>query len=238
MKFSIQKNTLQKLLNEHNKVIPIRTTLPVLSCALFEIKKNMLLIRTTDLYQTIISSTTIKDESTGSIAIPMYKLNEIIQALPEGEIKINTNEDFLIEISNNQGSYKITGRDSQEFPEKTETTKESKLLLKGKELLEIINKTTYATSKDDLKPALTGVYFNIKENNLIAVATDGHKLVKFEKTLTNKTKTEQSIIIPAKFLNILKNIIERDQEIEIIVNENHLSTQHKEYVFICCKSFL
>ena len=62
MKFSIQKHTLQKLLNEHNKVIPIRTTLPVLSCALFEIIKNTLLIRTTDLYQTIVSSTKIKDE--------------------------------------------------------------------------------------------------------------------------------------------------------------------------------
>ena len=86
MKFSIQKNKLQKLLNEHSKVVPIRTTLPVLSCAEFSIQKNELKIKTTDLDQTIISQTTILDEKEGSVAIPMAKLVDIIGALPNEEI--------------------------------------------------------------------------------------------------------------------------------------------------------
>ena len=73
MNFSINKQTLFSVLAEHNKVVPIRTTLPVLSCSCFEIKENELSIKTTNLDQTIISKTTIKDEEEGSVAIPMNK---------------------------------------------------------------------------------------------------------------------------------------------------------------------
>ena len=87
MKFSIQKETLLNLLIEHNKVVPIRTTLPVLSCALFKVEKNNLEIHTTNLDQTIVSLTEIKDEENGDCAIPMQKLFEIVSALPNEEIK-------------------------------------------------------------------------------------------------------------------------------------------------------
>ena len=142
MKFSIQKETLQNILLEQNKVIPIRTTLPVLSCALFEIKKNKLIIHTTDLDQTIISETKIKDEEEGGVAIPISKLTEIVSALPTGEIKITSNEDFLVEINNSQGTYKITGKNPEDYPEKNTVEKTESLILKGKELLDIIRKTT------------------------------------------------------------------------------------------------
>jgi len=232
VKFSIQKNIFQNLLLEHGKVVPLRTTLPILSCASFEVKKNELLIKTTDLDQTIISSTEIQNEEEGAVAVPVVKLTEIISALPEEEIRISTNEDFLIEINSNSGSYKITGRSAQEYPEKPNTEKGEKITLKGLELLNIINKTAYATSKDDLKPALTGVYFNIKNGRITAVSTDGHKLVKYEKEFDNKKTPEQSIIIPSKFLNILKNTIKEKEETTINVSDNHILTKHQKFVFI------
>ena len=147
MNFSIDKKELQEALIEHCKVVPIRSTLPILSCALFSLHKTGLRIKTTDLEQTIISQQKIKGDTEGSFAAPINKLLEIVTALTDKEISFLTNEDFLIEISNTQGTYKITGRDSQEFPEKTETTKESKLLLKGKELLKIINKSLRISRK-------------------------------------------------------------------------------------------
>ena len=62
MKFSIQKETLLSLLNEHSKVIPLRTTLPILSCAYIKVEKNKTIIKTSNLDQTIISKTEISDE--------------------------------------------------------------------------------------------------------------------------------------------------------------------------------
>jgi DNA polymerase-3 subunit beta len=143
LKFSIQKKELQGLLLEHIKVVPIRTTLPVLMCALFVVEKQNLTIKTTDLDQTIISSTKITNEKTGSIAIPTNRLFEIINALPDGEIKINANEDNLIEINNNEGVYKITGRTPEEFPENSETETTQNLNLTGEDFLDIIEKTVF-----------------------------------------------------------------------------------------------
>ena len=227
MNFSIDKDKLQKLLIEHQKVVPLRTTLPVLSCALLKIKNKTLTIKTTDLEQTIISTNTIKDEKEGSICVPMSRFCEIVSALPNEEIKIKSNEDFLIEINSNQGVYKITGRDTKEFPETGEENKKQTLKLSGKDFLNIIEKTGYATSKDDLKPALSGVYIKIKENKITSVATDGHRLVKYiQKT---ETSLDIALTIPYKFLKIIKSNIIPEKKLEIKVDENSLSTTQNDF---------
>ena len=227
MKFSINKEKLQKTLLEHLKVVPMRTTLPVLSCALFEIKENTLIIKTTDLEQSIISKNNIKDEEEGEACLPMNKLCEIVTALPNEEIRININEDLLAEINSNQGTYKITGRDAKEFPEHTPPKAKETIEMESKDFLNIIEKTGYATSKDDLKPVLGGVYLNFNENKTTAVSTDGHRLVKY--TQKTKTKTKQSIIIPVKFLKIIKNTISKEGSLKIDVDENQLSTNQKNF---------
>ena len=198
MNFSIQKSKLQKLLNEHSKVVPIRTTLPVLSCGEFLVEKNNLTITTTDLDQTIISTLKIEDEKNGRVAVPMNKLVDIITALQEEKIKISVTEDNVVEINSQQGVFRITGKSGEDFPEITKPNKNETIILSGKEYLNLVEKTAFAASKDDLKPALTGVYINVELNQLTAVATDGHKLVKYEKTITSLNKSKQSIIIPIK----------------------------------------
>ena len=187
MNFSIDKNTLQNLLIEHHKVVPIRTTLPILSTAFLRVDKNILTIKTTDLEQTITSQTKIEDEKEGSSCIPMGKLHEIISAMPDDKISFSVNEDFLVELNNKQGAYKITGRSPEEFPEDSTAETTDKIKLQGEVLYNIIEATAYATSKDDLKPALSGVYFNFKKDGITAVATDGHRLVK--NTTKENTKT-------------------------------------------------
>ena len=131
MNFSINKELLQNLLLEHQKVVPIRSTLPILSCAYLRIEKQTLHITTTDLEQTIVSSVPIINEKEGSACVPMARFCEIVTALQNEEIKINTNEDQLIEINSNQGTYKITGRDPKEYPETTETGKKERFKIVG-----------------------------------------------------------------------------------------------------------
>ena len=68
---------------EHCKVVPIRSTLPILSCSLFSLNKNGLKIKTTDLEQTIISQQKTKGDEKGSFAVPISKLLEIVTALTD-----------------------------------------------------------------------------------------------------------------------------------------------------------
>ena len=227
MKFSINKETLQELLLEHQKVVPLRTTLPVLSCLFLNIKNKKLTLKTTDLEQTIISLTKITGEENGTVCIPMNKLCEIITALPNEEIRISVNKDLLLEINSNQGTYKITGRNADEFPESTAPQTKETLEIKGKDFVDIIEKTSFATSKDDLKPALSGVYLNIGKEKTTAVATDGHRLAKFVKE--KKGNTESSLIVPEKFLKIIKNTIKEKEILRVDVDEHLLSTNQGSF---------
>ena len=232
MKFSINKNTLQSTLAEHNKVIPIRTTLPILACAVFSVEKTKLTITTSDLEQTIISKTKIASKEEGSIALPISKLLEIISALTDEDIKITSNKDNQIEISSIQGVYKITGKEIEDFPETPEIKTKEEVVLGGEEFLDIIKKTGYAASKDDLKPALCGVYFNIEKNNLTAVATDGHKLVKHTKKTQKTRSNATSLVLPVKFLSIVNNLTDNKTEIKLTVGENHVSTEQKNFIVL------
>ncbi len=118
---------------EHQKVVPLRTTLPVLSCAYLNIEKNTLTIKTTDLEQTIFSNNNVNNAKEGSVCIPMARFTEIISALPSEEITINSNEDNLIEIKNSHGVYKIKRRDTKEFQETTENAQSYRLELYGED---------------------------------------------------------------------------------------------------------
>jgi len=212
---------------EHQKVVPLRTTLPVLSCAYLKVEKENLIIKTTDLEQTIISINKIKKEQEGSICLPMSRFCEIVSALPSEEIKIKSNEDCLVEIKSNQGIYKITGRETAEFPETTDENKKEEIEILGKDFLNIIEKTGYATSKDDLKPVLSGVYIKFETNTITSVATDGHRLVKYIQK--EKTNINTALTIPYKFLRIIKTNIKTTEKIKIKVDENTLSTQQGKF---------
>ena len=66
---------------------------------------------------------------------------------------------------------------------------------------ETIKSTTYACSKDELKPTLNGVLISFGTTSVTSVSTDGHRLVKF--ICKQENETGSSVLIPQKFLNII-----------------------------------
>lgn len=224
MKFRTTKEVLFSALNETNKIIPLRTTLPILSCVLIETKNNQIILTASDLEQTIITKIDAEVPEEGAVAVPGNRLLEIVSALPAGPLEISATEEKEVEISSPKGVYKIRGKEPTEYPETPKLNQEQKIKLKGRELLEIINNTLYAVSKDDLKPALCGVYLNLDKTTVMAVATDGHRLVKYKKE-TKETNPPGSIIIPGKFLSVLKNNINVSGDIDINLSENHIDVK-------------
>ena len=156
MNFSIKKNFLLDTLQLLSKSIPLRSTLPIISCALFTKKKDILNIRATDLEISISLNCNIININNGSnkdsIAIPLNKLLEITNAMPGGDILFSISDIGKVNIECMQGQYTIMGQSHEEFPAEPKTDKGTTFSISGKELLNIINNTTYATSNDDLKP--------------------------------------------------------------------------------------
>ena len=118
MKFTVDKNSLQNSLLHVSKIVPNRSTMPILSCALFTVNDNRLSIKSTNLDTYISTETEIATGENGSICIPVNKLNEILSALPDCELNFSVSSNGKITINNNIGNYSIMSHASEEFPSK------------------------------------------------------------------------------------------------------------------------
>ena len=199
MTFSINKNILLTKLQLLSKASPSRTTLPIIASALFTYKNNSLNIRATDLEISISLNCNIENGEEGSIAIPLAKLLEITNVLPEANINFNVSDIGKVNIECNSGQYTIMGQPHDEFPSEQIIENSQELIVSANELKDIIINTSYAASKDDLKPVLQGVLFQVEKEGIVSVATDGHRLVKLEKKHVHSLDYTGSVVVPIKF---------------------------------------
>ena len=222
MKFSVEKNTLLHALQHVNKAIPTRSTLPILSCALFEIQKDHLSIRATNLEVYISVQIDIEEPETGTIAIPLNTLLDITSAMPEEFLHFETSDIGKVNIKSTCGKYTIMGQSADEFPAEPTVEQGNNLIIPSLEFNSVIENTIYATSKDELKPVLQGVLINMTSEGLTTVATDGHRLVRLKKRDLKAGSFEGSVIIPVKFLSLLKPFLKKGESLSLQVGENHV----------------
>jgi len=100
-------------------------------------------------------------------------------------------------------------------------------------LYKAINNTIFATSSDELRPAMTGVYINFDDTNTTFVGTDGHKLIRYRR-VDVATENGHSIIIPRKGLTLLKNILPSDNtDVELNFNVSNAFFKFGHIKMIC-----
>lgn len=219
MKFSISSSDLLKQLQIVSGAINSNPVLPILEDFLFTIKNNVLNIAATDLETSITTEIDVMSDSDGLVAIPAKILLDTLKALPQQPITFSVNEDnYSIEITSAYGKYKLAGENGADFPSIPSADDEATIAIPAAMLSQGINKTIFATSNDELRPAMTGVYFQIDENKLTFVATDAHKLVRYSFT-DIKSDTATNFIVPKKALNLLKNALPQNDEVKISYNK-------------------
>lgn len=215
MKFSVSSSDLLKQLQIAGGAIGSNPVLPILEDFLFTIKNNQLTIAATDLETSITTTLDVMSDSDGSVAIPARILLDTLKALPQQPVTFSVNNDnFSIEITSAYGKYKLAGENGADFPSVPMVDEEYQLAIPSSTLSQGISKSIFATSNDELRPAMTGVYFQIDENKLTFVATDAHKLVRYAFTDV-KCETATNFIVPKKALNLLKNALPQNEEVKI-----------------------
>jgi DNA polymerase III subunit beta len=235
MKFIVSSSVLLKNLQNISGVLNSSNTLPILDNFLFEINKNRLQISGSDLETTMSTSLELdKADKGGSVAIPAKLLLDILKSLPDHPITFNINsETFGIEISSDYGKYKLSGQNGNEFPKNPKIDGASKLSIPAHVINRAIGKTIFATGNDELRPVMSGVFFQLSEEALTFVATDAHKLVRYKRTDAKAPKTS-SFILPKKPLNLLKNTLALlVSDVEIEYNETNASFTFDNTNLIC-----
>ncbi len=226
MKFIVSSSALLKQLQHIAGVINANTVLPILEDFLFEVEKNKLTVVATDLETVMRVQLDIEAKDSGKVCIPAKILMDSLKNIPDQPLSFNIDKNFAIEITSDNGKYKVMGENPDNFPKEPAADDTTSFDMKATALVTAINKTLFATSNDDLRPAMTGVFFELDKKGIQFVATDAHRLVRYKRKDAASTKTD-SFIVPRKPLNLLKVAIpDNEDDITISYNSNHLFVKH------------
>lgn len=204
MKFIVNSAYLLKQLSNINGVITTNPVVPILENFLFELEKGSLTVTASDLQTSMITELQVESKEKGSIAVPARILLDTLKNLPEQPVTFSIDEStYSVEIISDNGRYKLSGENATDFPKVPSVSNDFSAEIASDVLARAVNNTIFATSNDELRPAMTGVYVNLGDKNTTFVATDGHRLVRYRRADV-KSDNGSTIIIPRKALNLLK----------------------------------
>ena len=233
MKFIVSSSVLLKHLQQIHGVINANTVLPILEDFLFEIEAGTLRVVASDLETMMRVDVEIKSEEQGRICIPAKILMDTLKNLPDQPLAFNIDANYAIEITSDSGKYKVMGENPDNFPKETNPVDANGFTISSRALLNAINKTLFAVSSDDLRPAMTGVLFELDKHSLTTVATDAHRLMKCRRTDVS-CPSNDSFIVPKKPLSLLKSVLpENDDELQVSYSSNQLFVTHKGTRLVC-----
>jgi DNA polymerase III subunit beta len=208
MKFTASSADLLKALTIVNGAVPSKSSLPILENILLTADGEGLRLSATDLEISIVEHIEVKVESSRGVervAVPAKRLLDTLRALPDVQIVVEADEEFNVVLSTEYGQYKMVGHDGADYPALPELDVKSRIETSGRLLKRAVTKTSFAVSRDALRPAMMGIYFQIGSEGGRAVATDGHRLVKLD--LSELTADQDiTFIVPEKALSIAARI--------------------------------
>ena len=233
MKFIVSSSYLLKQLQVLGGVINNSNTLPILDNFLFELDENVLKVSASDLETTMIATLDVESDDSGSIAVPARLLLDTLKTFPEQPLTFVAGDNNTVEISSNHGKYALAYASGEEFPNAVELDDPSTVSIPAGVLATAVSNTIFATGNDDLRPVMSGVFFQFDTEGLTFVATDAHKLVKYGRTDVKANQTAE-FIMPKKPLNLLKGILAAsDDDIKVEYNDSNAKFSFDNVQLLC-----
>ncbi|MBT6746793.1 MAG: DNA polymerase III subunit beta [Flavobacteriales bacterium] len=235
MKFIVSSSALLKHLQSIAGVLNSSNTLPILDNFLFTIKKKNLNISASDLETTITTLVELdKVDKDGTIAIPAKLLLDTLKTFAEQPLHFTVDDKtFGIEIASDNGKYKLSGQNGDEFPKIPTVDSAASLDINSSIIFNAIDKTLFAAGNDELRPVMSGVLFQLTSSGLTFVATDAHKLVRYTRK-DAKTKKSADLILPKKPLNLLKSLLTNsDEKIKFEYNDANAFFKFANIELVC-----
>ena len=225
MKFIVSSALLLKELQKLGGIINNTNTLPILDNFLFEVNKNNLIITASDLETTFSSIINVESELDSMVALPARLLLDTLKTFPEQPLTFLKTEKNTVEIIANNGKYAVAYVGGEEFPKAPQVIDSKTIQIKSNTLHTAINSTLFASGNDDLRPVMSGVFFQFSSEALTFVATDAHKLVKYSRTDIKAEETAE-FIMPKKPLQLLKVILQGSEE-DVSIEYNDTNAQFR-----------
>lgn len=216
--FSVDKSEFLKHIYFCVGIVDTRSTMLVLSHIYLEAKDDRVFISSTDLESSMYSSFPAKINGPGNICISGKKLFDVVEKLPDEKINVSLTTDSHVEISFSTGKTKIKTLPGEDFPQVPKPQDFVYRTIKSEILTNIISKTAYCVSNDEMRKNLTGVYFDLTQPGRIkAISTDGHRMSLVQEEIENSIT--ESFILPKKATNEIRKFIKESESVKIGVGK-------------------
>lgn len=233
MKFTVSSSDFLKKTVIASSVIPSNPMMPILEDFLLELNGNELKLTVSDLETTIFSTLEVQGHEDGKIAVRGKILSDTLKAIPDQPVQFTKEEDSnTLVIQTNNGEYKLACDDFEEFPEIPDTQISQTVEIPIQTMKKGIENTIFATSNDEMRQAMMGVYISIEQDKLVFVATDAHKLVKYT-FFDVHSEVEGSIIIPKKSLALVNLALEGKGTAQLNFSSSHVFIQSGNTEIAC-----
>lgn len=236
MKFVISSSVLSARLQAIGRVIASKNNLPILDCFVFDIKENKLTLTASDNETTLTTWVDlVENDADICFAVNAKTIQDAMKEIPEQPLEFYVNETTLeITVEYQNGKYNFMGQSAEDYPVPPQMEENnSSLTLGANALYSGISRALFATADDALRPVMNGVFFDISENNLTIVASDGHKLA-CDRTNGVQASAPGTFILPKKPATLAKNILAKEQgDVVVRFSERNALMQSEGFMMNC-----
>ena len=236
MKFIVSSSDLNGHLQAISRVINAKNTLPILDSFMFELRDGTLYITGSDGETTMTTQVEVTESAKdGKLAITAKTLLDALREGPDQSLTFEVNEETMeVTVSYLNGHYSLMGQNADVYPmplglgdNATQVTIPANVLQKA------IGCTLFATASDELRPVMNGIYFDITEQDIPFVASDGHKLVRYRSTAAHADE-QASFILPKKPAGLVKNLLTKEEnDVKVAFNERNCVITVNDFRVIC-----
>lgn len=236
MRFNCRKDKLGEAVNIVSKAASVKSTISALEGIKAEVKDGLIKLSAYDFNVAICATFEANTVESGIIIFPAKLFADIIRKLPNDDVYVETDDNFQIRIACGGAKFNIMGVSPEDFPEIPVVSDESRIDLSIPAFKRLVKQTVYAAATSDIKPILTGILFEIndEESSVSAIGVDQYRLALKKESFEYKSGDIKSFIVPAKTLNDLIKILpeETDSNISISVSGKNVMFTYESFMFI------
>jgi len=233
MKFVVSREALLKPLQLVAGVVERRQTLPVLSNVLIALNGDQLSLTGTDLEVEIIGRVHLEQAGeSGEITVPARKLVDICRSLPDGAKIEFLQEDTRIIVKSGRSRFTLSTLPASDFPNVEDSPGNLRFSCAQQEIKRLIERTAFAMAQQDVRYYLNGMLWEVRQDQLRVVATDGHRMAMCTRAIAVETADVTQAILPRKGVLELSRLLEDSTaQVEVIMSGNHIRVTSVEYTF-------
>jgi DNA polymerase-3 subunit beta len=229
MKINVERGAFLKALSHVQSVVERRNTIPILSNVMIEAGKSALKLTATDLDIEIVESIPADILRNGSATAPAHMLYDIVRKLPDGaqvQAELLPSEGGRLAVSAGSSRFELACLPREDFPQMAAGALPHKFRLASEDLKRIIEKTRFAISTEETRYYLNGIYLHASKEGkptLRAVATDGHRLARYELDLPDGAGDMPGVIVPRKTVGELSKLLDDSEgAIEVSLSDTKI----------------